>query len=209
MQTAFISGRGLENNIRLPQRCIARARILHFPRGHIVQEIRAVPEALCYILNGTLRVVKLSEDSDRRVLSYISRNNFIGEVRYLAGETLSFRVETLTDVTVALFSREDTLDMLGSDEDFRRCLFRGIARKMQGLGSELVTTAYRDNRERLLEILETFSTIQEGQTVVTMSQTELGEYMGVHRVTINRTLRRLQAEGMITIGRERILLHSL
>lgn len=57
-----------------------------------------------------------------------------------------------------------------------------------------------------MRLLETSAAGQDGVPTITMSQHELAEHLGVHRVTVNRMLRKLQAQGRITVNRERITL---
>ncbi len=115
-------------------------------------------------------------------------------------------MESLTDITLIAFSRSTVIRLLGGDPDFRHCLFRSIAQKMRCFGSTLLKTAYDDNLSRLMHLLETSATGQDGVPTIIMSQQELAEHMGVHRVTVNRMLRKLQAQGRLTVNRERITL---
>jgi len=206
MDALTISDSCFNTGIPISQHCIARGKIIHFKRKQIIFEVGTVLNQLYYILSGTVRVVDLSEESDRLILFTIPQDHFVCDVRFLADLPLSFQVESLTDVTLVAFSRETTLELMSHDAGFRQSLFTGIAKKMRMFGANSVKTAYEDNSTRLLHLLKTSASLKNGQSTIRISQQELAEHLGVHRVTVNRTLRKLQSQGLLRIDREHITL---
>lgn len=192
----------------LSPRIIAQGSLLHFPKKQVIFRIGTFPEKLHYILSGMVRVVELSKDSERLVLFNVMQRRFVCDVRFLAELPLTFQVESLTNITMVAFSRETVYQLMSEDPDFRKTLFLGIAEKMRKFGENMIKTAYDNNQSRLLTLLEHSVIKEDGTRIVAMSQQELAEHLGVHRVTINRILRRLQAQGRISITRERIFLHD-
>lgn len=193
--------------IPLSPQCLALGKVVHFKKKQVIFEMGTVPEKLYYILSGTVRVVSFSEDSERLVVFTVPEKAFVCDVRFLAELPLSFQVESLTDITMIAFSRETVVQLLGSDATFRQSLFLGIAKKMRKFGSDMLRTAYNDTQTRLLDLLNAAATRKNGISTVTMSQQELAEHLGVHRVTVNRILRKLQSQGRLTVEREHITLH--
>ncbi len=208
MREAVPGSLEIVSQMALPKTCLSAGERIHFKRKEVIFQMGEVPQKLYYIVSGKVRVVALSECAVRRILFYISQENFVGDVRFLAELPLSFQVESMTDIVMISFTRATVVDFLGSNAEFRRCLFLGIAQKMKRFGSEMVTTAYDDTRSRLMHTLCNLAVEKNGQLTVTMSQQELAEYMGVHRVTVNRILGRWQALHKVTVDREKIILHD-
>lgn len=191
-------------NISLPQDCADLAKTVYFKKGQIISQMGAVPEFLYYIRSGTVRVVQLSEEAERLVLLVISKNHFVCETRFLAELPLSFQLESFTDTTLAAFSRPVVNSLICSCSDFRKALFGSIALKMRTFGNSLLENAYESNTSRLLSFLQTAATNNNGVYSVEISQQELAEHLGIHRITVNRILHKLESQGDITINRRRI-----
>ena len=117
------------SDLPLSSRLISLGEVVHFKKKQIIFEMGTVPEKLYYILSGSVRIVELSEESERLVPFTILQGNFVCDVRFLAELPLSFQVETLTDITLIAFSRSTVIRLLGGDPDFRHCLFRSIAKR--------------------------------------------------------------------------------
>ncbi len=75
---------------------------------------------------------------------------------------------------------------------------------MRTFGNSLLENAYESNTSRLLSFLQTAATQNDGVYSVEISQQELAEHLGIHRITVNRILRKLESQGDITINRRRI-----
>ena len=191
-------------NISLPQDCADLAKTVYFKKGQIISQMGAVPEFLYYIRSGTVRVVQLSEEAERLVLLVISKNHFVCETHFLAELPLSFQLESFTDTTLAAFSRPVVNSLICSCSGFRRALFGSIALKMRTFGNSLLENAYESNTSRLLSFLQTAATNNNGVYSVEISQQELAEHLGIHRITVNRILHKLESQGDITINRRRI-----
>lgn len=203
MKKKFIDNSEFIKNISLPE-CADLAETIHFKKGQTIFQMGTVPEFLYYVKSGTVRVVNLSEEAERLVSLVISKNQFVCEVRFLAELPLSFQVESLTDTTLAAFSRPMVNSLICSCSDFRKALFGSIALKMRTFGSSLLEKAYESNSSRVLGFLQTAAANNNGVYSVEISQQELAEHLGIHRVTVNRILRKLESQGNIAINRRRI-----
>lgn len=179
---------------------------VHFRKKQIIFEMGTVPQCLYYLRSGVIRVLRLSANAEQLVLFSIKPGHFVCEVRCLAELPLTFQVESVTDTAMVAFSRPTVVALLESNAQFRRSLFSNIAMKMCDLGASLLGTAYEDNSARMMRLLHSSAVRKDGVMVVLLTQQDLGEYLGIHRVTVNRLLRRLEDEGSISVRRKHIVL---
>lgn len=194
------------SGIPLPAHCLALGEAVRFRKRQIIFEMGIIPRCLYYIRSGTVQVLQLSMNAERLILFPIEREHFVCEVRFLAELPLTFQLESLTDTSMIAFSRATVSSLLGSDAEFRRSLFSNIAIKMRSLGDSLLRTAYEDNHARMLRLLKSSMVMTDGTPTVFLTQQELAERLGVHRVTVNRILRRLEDNGRLVVHRKRITL---
>lgn len=179
---------------------------VHFRKKQIIFEMGTVPQCLYYLRSGVIRVLRISANAEQLVLFSIKPGHFVCEVRFLAELPLTFQVESVTDTAMVAFPRPTVVALLGNNAQFRRSLFSNIAMKMSDLGSSLLGTAYEDNSARMMRLLHASAVRKNDVMTVFLTQQELGEHLGIHRVTVNRLLRRLEDEGRISVNRKHIVL---
>lgn len=193
---------------RLSPEVLAQGQTLTFRKDDILLPVGSLVPGLYYLTAGKVRIVRLSDDAERRVSCYISAGNFVYETRFLAQLPLSIQAEAVCPTTVIFFDRPTSMHLLRTHEDFIAHIFTSIADKMNALGLELVESAYTQSTQRILHTLRYLAQQENALTLVHIRQDELAELLGLHRVTVNRVLRRLEALGKITVGRQRIILHD-
>ncbi|MDL2313993.1 Crp/Fnr family transcriptional regulator [Desulfovibrio sp. OttesenSCG-928-C14] len=192
---------------QLPAALLAQGEKVHFPSKRTILPVGSAVPGLFYILEGEVRIVRLSEDGNRRSGTTVPAGDFVYETRFLASLPLSIQAETVMDTTLVLFRRDLALKLVREDAGFMSRIFDSIARKMNALGSELVETSYTRNAARLMQLLKTLARKnRSGAGEVAIRQEELAEILGVHRVTVNRILNRLEEQGTVALGRNKIYL---
>ncbi len=195
-------------DIPLPKKYLERAQTAIFRKGEIIVSPGTVPDSLYYVKGGTVRVVQYSSTAERLVLITIPRGNFICEARFMASLPVTFQVEAKTNVILSAFSRCQVDDLITNAMDFRNSLFCSLAQKMRSFGSALLQRAYDDNTSRLLRFLRSAAVEENGQPAIAISQQELAEHLGLHRVSVNRLLRRLESAGRLRLCHKKIILLS-
>lgn len=194
----------------MPGECLKLSVTLRFARNEVLVPIGKRSPGLYYLTRGTVRIVRLSEQAERRTLCLVPPRRFIYETRFLADMPLSLQAEALEPIMTAFFHRDLALRLVNEHPAFRSLVFFSIAEKMEAFGRELLQCAYTGNTERLLQLLRDMAESGgEGpEHTIRVSQEELGEMLGLHRVTVNRLLRRLESMGVVTLGRNRVRLRE-
>lgn len=190
----------------LPQNCIRKGEYVRFEKDRTIMKMGTVPEKLYYLRSGKVRLVEFSREGERCNVLDLESEHFVGETRFLAAVPIHFNVETLTDVGMVAFSRNVVNELLFNDERFRYCLFVSMAKKMHYLSRAFLDCAYEDNCSRIYKFLKTFSKKNGSDNRIFLTQQEIAEFLGIHRITVHRTLHKLEKQGRISLGRKSITL---
>ena len=154
----------------------------------------------CYALvAGEVLVSTTTSQGSTVVLGRRGPGSVVGELAALDAAPRSATVRAHTDVTaVALSSRE--LEMLLREQpDLAITQLRRLSRQLRDL-TERYTMRNEDLRARVVDFLSTH--LQEtGERSVGLTRQELADWVGVTREAATRTLRQLEQEGVVALGR--------
>ena len=155
------------------------------------------------LVKGWACKYRLMADGRRQILQ-IHLPGEICDLDKLCASDVAFGVLALTDCRVATIS----LDWLRRSVDERRPL-RDLLWSLTVLentmtSEHIVSLGRRSARERtayflcdLLERLEALGHVLDGGFRLPMTQVDMGDYLGLSTVHINRTLQDLKAEGLV------------
>lgn len=158
---------------------------------------------LLYVVKGTVRLNVDELNGNNRTLFWAGPGNFVCEAHFFHTPCVNANVEALTDVELAVFSREKAVFLLEKEQDFRMALITGLSAKVLAYGGEMVENSYSNDVLRLLRLL---NELADEANVVHITQAELAMMCGVHRVTINRWCQVLKNQNLIEIERNKIIL---
>jgi CRP/FNR family transcriptional regulator len=145
---------------------------------------------------------KTLSDGRRQILNFLLPGDFIGLQQEFA-DGASHGVEALTDVALCVFPRDGLWDMfrqfpgLGYDVTW-------LAAREEGLVDENLLTAGRRNAtERVAMLLihlyrraERLELVEGGSMAFPINQQHIADALGLSLVHTNKTLRRLQKQGL-------------
>lgn len=163
--------------------------------------------ALYYVREGLLRTFRSSPSGGRKTLHLIGRGYFIFESYFLNRRPLQIDCDVVRDTVLVRFDTVTAGRLIQNDAFFSQRLLCSIALKMQLMGDDLVSIAYDRPATRLRLCLASLADMEQSDTLIHISQMELAELLGVHRVSIGRLLIQMQKNGEVALGRGKILLH--
>ena len=183
----------------MPEELWQRCSIRVYPPGTIIHQKDYKLEYFGLIAKGEHRVINEFQNGNVYMIEKNEPIDFVGEVTILAGmEKTSVTIETLTETTVAFFSRKDFEDWISKDIHFLRLVAHKVAYK-------LYRSSYnRGNRlfypPQHLLLLYFLQYIEEYHScVIRRTREEIHEETGISVKTLNRTIRKLKESGMVGI----------
>ena len=191
----------------LPAETLSRGYPMRIGRGSPVPESPGlVVHSLYYVREGLLRTFRSSPSGGRKTLHLVGRGYFIFESYFLNRRPLQIDCDVLRDCILVRFDTVTAGRLIQHDAFFSQRLLCSIALKMQLMGDDLVSIAYDRPTTRLRLCLASLVDMEQNDSLVHISQMQLAELLGVHRVSIGRMLLQMQKNGEVELGRGRILL---
>ncbi|MFC5300046.1 Crp/Fnr family transcriptional regulator [Azospira restricta] len=185
-------------------RLLQPAALLHLPAGTRIFAEREPCRGFPLVVDGSIKVVKTAP-SGREMLLYrvapgdsciISSSCLLGRTPYTArGESES--AVTLAVLPEALFER-----LLAEHRAFRDFVFHLLAERIADLMQRVEEVAFHRLDQRLARLL-----LARGDDIHATHQA-LADELGSVREIVSRLLKGFAAEGLVELGRERILLRD-
>ena len=165
-----------------------------------------------FICSGSVRAVNEFGNGRLFSIATIGPMNFLGELEILSGESnCVYTVEAITDCTIIQIPKDGFLKWLDCDHNFAMNTVKRIAKKMYN-------SAYRNS-----EVLS-YSTIylltsfiiglikqkanSEENAVIDKNREQIAAELGVSVRTINRNIRKLKEEKLITIKQGKVFINN-
>jgi len=160
------------------------------------------------IISGDLSISRLSSDGRRQILGFLGSGDFLG---LTLKDSYRFSAEALTDVRLCRFDRA-SLESL-TDR------FPGMARQLRRMGSaaldsmldHVFSLGRKTASERICTFLVALSHKQGScqmpsrEIRLSMSRSDIADYLGLTIETVSRSLSRLKSSGVIEIERAQTL----
>lgn len=162
---------------------------------------------LLIVLAGELRVSISGADGREQILGRLGPGDVVGEIAVLDGKPRSADVSAVTRARLLMVERRVILDEIVRSPDFALALLRLLCRKLRTTSAALEAMLFHGSETRLAAaLLQLSSGRANGRVDVT--QNELGQIVGVARETVNKTLRTWEKDGLVSLGRGRLVVRN-
>jgi CRP-like cAMP-binding protein len=191
------------------------ARRRELARGEVVFREGDPADAVHLVLSGHLAVSVSTSDGERATLNVVGPGSHVGELALLTRDAPAERSATV----VAL---EPSVTRVLTATAFRELCARHPA--VQGILVDLMAARIRELSTRLLEVmyvgldrrlvhsllqLTDIYPPQGGHHVIPLTQEQLADLVGGTRPSVNQVLQRLASEGVLTLGRGRVVVRDV
>ena len=186
----------------VPQPLRQAAEMRAFAAGKTIFRQADRPEAMLYVLTGEIRLVRRSREGAEIVLQR-SRGGFFAEASL---ESKAYHCDAIAAAAGQLlrFPMKAFRDALDHDAVFRNAWIGQLAGEVRKLRARCERLSLHGAAERILHYLEVEGT--DGAISLLQSRKAWAAQLGLTHEALYRTLRRLQAEGTIVVGPDRIAL---
>lgn len=186
------------------RRLLAQAHAVDLPRGARVFHEGEGCRAYLLVLEGSVRVQKVSESGREIVLYRVeSGEDCVLTTSCLLGRE-PYHAEAIaeTDVRAVALPAPAFRRALAESEGFRNFIFRGHGRRISDLILLVEEVAFRRVDLRLARLLVRQAGGQGG--VVELTHEQLGAELGTAREVISRQLKEFERRGWVRLGRGRV-----
>lgn len=200
--------RGVPSLAGLPPEALgalaARASRRTYARRELVALEGEPAQAAYFVMNGQVRVFKLSPEGREQVLDRLGPGQSFNLVPIFDGGPNPASAEAVNAVTICIIPREALRAAVRQHPAVAEALLADLASRLRRLSVLVEDLSFRTVRARLARFLLR----QAGQHGRRLTQAEMAAELGTVRDVIGRILADFQATGLIAIERHRIIIQD-
>jgi CRP/FNR family transcriptional regulator len=154
------------------------------------------------VTSGTIKVYKLLPDGRRQVTGFLYPGDFLGLAKQ---ETYAFSAEAVTPCLLCRFPRQKLEDLMLRLPKIEQRLLSIASNELVAAQEQMLLLGRKTAREKIASFLLMLSkrARQRGQAAnpvtVSMSRTDIGDYLGLTTETVSRTFTQLKQEAIIQL----------
>jgi CRP/FNR family transcriptional regulator len=178
-----------------------------FAEGDIILNENAYIRAIPIVTKGSIRVMRSDEDGRELLLYYIQAGescimSFLGGIHHDTSKVKAIAEEE----TEILFIPIDKVTQLIKDfPEWLDYIFRLYHKRFEELLEVVNAVAFKKMDERLLDFIRKKCELTASKTLV-VTHENIATELGTARVVVSRLLKQMEQEGMVKLGRNKIIL---
>ncbi|RYD21934.1 MAG: Crp/Fnr family transcriptional regulator [Spirochaetia bacterium] len=173
------------------------------------------PEAVFLLVEGWACRYKLLHDGKRQIMAYLVPGDLC-DVHIFILKQMDHSIGLISDAKVAAIPKATILRMFAEHPNLAQALWWSTLTDEAVLREWIVNMGQRDAYERIAHLLvelwlrlKAVGQTTDGSFELPVTQTDLGDTLGLTPVHINRMLQRLRADGLIRVSRGRLLIPDI
>ena len=194
-----------------------RVRRVQCRRGQVIFMKRDEGTEVMFVAKGRVKIVSTSPTGSEVIHNIIEAGQVFGEMALLDGLPRSADAIAAIDSEIVELSRQDFLDVLRRNPETAIQMMAILCGRIRQSTSFVEDAVLLDSGTRLLHRLKTLadqygSTAENGTSLRIdhrLSQQEIGESVGMTRVSVNRILSQWSTDGLIEHGRGYVVVDDL
>ena len=174
-----------------------------FESGNLIFLEETKGENLFFVVEGSVKVTRLSKDGREVILAMLNAGDFFGEMSLLDGESRSANVIALEDTEVLSLYRDDFLDVLHDYPKIAIQLLKEMTSRLRKSDRQIVSLSLSDAEKRIALCIVRFADeqgiIKNGQVTIPKIpiQQDIANMAGTSRETVSRAMSLLTEEKYI------------
>lgn len=182
-------------------------------RGEVLFRQGGYPKGAFWLISGKAKIFQETSDGQRQTHYIYSNGDLIAYRQLIAEEVHPVSATLLEDSTVGFISAEVFRGLLNNSPIFARNILTALAREFTVWMNRMTVFTQFSVRNRIILALlilhEQYRLSGSPSGVVTMTRSELAEYVGASLETVVRGLNHLKAIDLVRIHGRRIVLPNL
>ena len=161
-------------------------------------------EQCFFVVEGSVKVTRLSKDGKEVILAMMGLGDFFGEMSLLDGRSRSANIIALEKTEVLTLNREDFLEVLQNYPNISIQLIKEMALRLRKSDRHIVSLSLSDAEKRIALCIIRFAdekgTIKNGRVNIKKIpiQQDIANMAGTSRETVSRAMKILEDESFIS-----------
>jgi CRP/FNR family transcriptional regulator, cyclic AMP receptor protein len=188
-----------------------RGQLRQYAKRDIIYRRGEPGDSLMVVLRGRIKLSNVNLSGKEIVLHFLVPGNIYGEIAALDGRERVANAVALEESEIFLIYTRDLMPTLKAHPEAMFEIIRALCEKMRA-GAALIEDSTLEMRTRLARGLQRLAQHhgRRGETgtclQLSLSHTELGNYLGLSRANVSRQLSQLREANVITIEAAQIVI---
>jgi CRP/FNR family transcriptional regulator, cyclic AMP receptor protein len=192
-------------------RFVAKSHYRDYTAGEVIVDLGDASYEVFLIIEGAVRVVARTASGYEAILNELGAGEFFGELAAIDGTQRSANVTALQRTRLCIVPAEAFIELALFSAEVGLRLLRLLSTRLRVKDERLIEFSVFSVRQRLIsELLRLSRDRGGGERVLSPPppQHVLAAWIGTRRESVSRELAEMSRAGLLTIGRQSIVLHS-
>ncbi len=163
-------------------------------------------EVLFLLKKGQVQIYRLAANGKKLVVATLGPGAIFGEMSLVGQGMHNTFAEAVDECLLCVMSRADVERLMREKPEVAYRFFETMGDRVSELEARLENIAFKSIPSRLADLLLRLSNEVGKSEIKGYTHQDFSEMLGTYRETITQTLNEFKAQGLIEIGRKRILL---
>jgi len=172
-----------------------------FPKHKTIVEEGAPGDYMYIIVEGRVKVTKLSGDGREKILELLDVGDFFGEMSLFDDAPRSASVKAMSRVRILALARNDFLRLLGRSPDLALSVIQELTRRLRQVDEQASSLSFQRVKERTMGLLVRLAREEPGDEgrprTPVLTHQQIADMIGTSRETVTRAIKGLKAEGWL------------
>lgn len=172
-----------------------------FPKHKTIVEEGAPGDYMYIIVEGRVKVTKLSGDGREKILELLEVGDFFGEMSLFDEAPRSASVKGLSEVRILALARNDFLRLLSRSPDLALSVIQELTRRLRQVDEQASSLSFQRVKERTTGLLVRLAKEESGQDgrrrTPVLTHQQIADMIGTSRETVTRAIKGLKADGWL------------
>jgi CRP-like cAMP-binding protein len=172
-----------------------------FPKFKTIVEEGELGDYMYIIVQGRVKVTKLSGDGREKILEFLAAGDFFGEMSLFDEAPRSASVETLSEVRALALGRTDFLGLLSRSPDLALSVIRELTRRLRQVDEQASSLSFQRVKDRTMGLLVRLAKEESGsegrRKTPVITHQQIADMIGTSRETVTRAVKGLKEDGWL------------
>lgn len=173
-----------------------------YEKNSIIYRQGEEAENFYFLKKGNVEVFVMSQEGAEKGLTSYKPGEVFGEASFFDGYARISTAKTITECEIITITRKDIEHFFKEDPSLALKLIELLSKKVLKLSREIDRISFMSAEKRIAEYL--LSRSQERDGTIMCTQEDIGNTVGLSRITVSRTLRRFVKDQWIRTGYKKI-----
>jgi len=184
------------------------ARVKEHPRGELLFSEGEKAEGFFVVLDGKVKVYKLSPEGKERILHIIHPGGTFAEAAIFGDGLYPAYAEPLQLSKLVFLPKDGFLGLLRDNSQISINMIAGLSKFLRQFANQIEDLTFKDVPSRLARYLMELSRGKKQVVELPISKSQLASNLGTVSETLSRTLRKLSEDDLITVSGKTFEIHD-